>query len=233
MAALLTALLIAACSGGGSQPAASGARTNPSPHVNVASPSPLAASNYWVLATLGLNLHQQPDRASPVVAVIRPGAQLDATEHRSGWIHVHADSQPDLDGWVVDDPLLLTTTPVQQDGSQALHFTILIPKDWTSITEADPSHLAAWQGPGGKPQLVVEEADSVDHLAKPQGTATRQEGPIEVFGKTVFITYYSFNGATDLVVDVDWAPGRAYRFSENAAGDSAVFKQLLASVVIT
>lgn len=237
MAALLGLFLIAACSGGGSQHPASGARTNASPHVNVASPSPLAASNYWVLATLGLNLHQQPDRASPVVAVIRPGAQLDASEHRSGWIHVHADSQPALDGWVVDDPLLLTTTPVQQDGSQALGFTILAPNGWTRDSKnTDPSHLAIWNAPNGLPNLIVQEAASKDQLLKPPpGHAVREEGPVDVYSKTVLITVYALDAGGFLYELVfEWSPGREYRFTwTNSRDDDALFKQLLASVVIT
>ena len=236
MAALVAALAIAGCSGGGSQPAASSARANASPHVSLPSPTTAPATTYWVLATLGLKLHQQPDLGSPAVTVLRPGAQLDATEHRNGWIHVHADSQPDLDGWVVDDPLLVTTTPVQQDGSPALNFRVLIPQAWTPISEPDATHLAGWQDPSGKPQLSVQEAATKDQLAKPPpGHAVRQEGPVDVFGKTVLITVYAVDaGGFQYELVFEWAAGRDYRITgTNSKDDDALFKQLLASVVIT
>ena len=214
----------------------------PSPHLFI-SPSPVTpslppATSYFVLATLGLRLHQAPDAASPVIAVLRPAAQLDASERRtvagSAWLHVHARSSPDVDGWVVDDPLLLTTTPMQEHVDANSGYSLLFPADWTFDADSPPA--ATFTAPDRKQILTVQAADALEHLAKvptAAGVAEREEGPVDVYGKSPVITFYRLQGGGyELSVHLLWAAGRAFQFILHQPGsDSTLFKQILASVI--
>ncbi len=202
------------------------------------SPSAPAATTYFVLATLGLRLHQAPEAASPVVAVLRPAAQLDATERRSvggnEWIHVHARSTPDLDGWVVNDPLLLTTIPMQQHFDPSAGYSLLFPSDWTYVAEGP--EVGTFTSADKTQKLSVRTADSVERLPPVPtvaGKAEREEGPIDVYGKSPLIIFYRLQaGGYELAVNVLWAPGRAYQFLlRQPAADSSLMKQMLASLI--
>lgn len=211
----------------------------PSPHVFI-TPSPIApaASAYFVLATLGLRLHETPDPASPVVTVLRPAAELDATERRTvagaQWLHVHAKNSPDLDGWVVNDPLLLTTVPVQQHIDSTSGYSMLVPLDWAFAPES--TAVTTFTAPDKLQRLRVQAADSIEHLdAVPTapGKAEREEGPIDVYGKSPVITFYRLQGGGyELALRLLWAPGRAFGFVlRQPSGDSTLMKQILASVI--
>ena len=236
---LAALLLVAGCGFGGPGPAATAV---PSPRVAIRpspSASPLAASSYWVLATLGLRLHQAADPASQVVTVVRPGAQLDATEGRdvagTNWLHVHAHSSPEIDGWVVNDPLLLTTTSMQQHLDTTAGYSVLFPTAWTFVQEG-PSQ-ASFVSADRSQKLVLQTADSLEHLPSVpsvKGGLERQEGPVDIYGKSPLISYYRLDGGGyELTLSLLWAPGRAFQFNlHQPAADSSLLKQMLASVII-
>jgi hypothetical protein len=236
--AVLAALAVGAC-GFGSSPAKPAAH-KPSPNA-VASPSPsaAAAASYWVLATLGLRLHQDANPASTVVTVIRPGAQLDVSEARSvggtAWLHVHAHAQPDIVGWVVNDPLLVTDIPMQQHDDASLGYSLLFPTAWT-YTSGGPSQ-SFFTSADAKLKLTIEVSDTLAHLPPEPtaaGKADHEEGPLDVYGKSPVLTYYKLDaGGWELFLSFLWASNRAFGvvFREPQA-DSSLLKQILASVII-
>jgi hypothetical protein len=192
-----------------------------------------------VLATLGLRLHQAPDPAATVVTVLRPGAQLDATATQTIggtiWLHVHAHSDPAIDGWVVNDPGLITDIPMQQHDDASLGYSLLFPTAWTySAAGATQSQFTSADG---TLKLLLSTADTVAHLpAAPAapGKADHEEGPVDVYGKSPVITYYKLTaGGFELDLSFLWATGRAYGFSyREPVADSSLLKQILASVII-
>ena len=192
-----------------------------------------------MLATLGLRLHQAPDKASEVVTVVRPGAQLDITDQRAvegtKWFHVHAHGAPEIDGWVVYDLALLTTTSMQQHLDTTSGYSLLFPTDWTFAQEG-PNQASFTSADRGQ-KLVLQTADSVEHLpAVPtvKGSLERQEGPVEVYGKSPLISYFKVEGgAYELTLSLLWAPGRAFQFDlHQPRADSTLLKQILESVII-
>ena len=203
------------------------------------SPAPTPAPSYWVLATLGLRLHQAPDPASTVVTVIRPGAQLDATELRAvsgiSWVHVHAHTAVDVDGWAVNDPSLLTAIPMQQHDDAALGYSLLFPTAW-SYAAGGPA-VAFFTSADGTQKLTVVTADTVEHLPPvptSPGKADHEEGPLDVYGKSPILTFYKLTaGGWELSLSFLWATGRAFGLVfREPQSDSALLKQILASVII-
>jgi Bacterial SH3 domain len=238
VAVLLLVLAVGGCGFG--SPAAKPAAHKPSPSARPSpSPSAFAASSYWVLATLGLRLHQAPDTSSTVVTVIRPGAQLDVTESRTAggfaWLHVHAHAQADLDGWVVNDPLLVTSIPMQPHDDASLGYSLLFPTAWTFSSGGTAQSF--FTSADGHQKLTVEAADSLAHLPPEPtaaGKADHEEGPLDVFGKSPILTYYKLDaGGWELFLSFLWANGRAFGFVfREPAADSSLLKQILASVII-
>ena len=239
LACLLAGLVAGACGFGSAAPKPAATHTPNASASPTASPASAVAASYWVLATLGLRLHQAPDPASTVVTVIRPGAQLDATEARSvnstSWVHVHAHSSADIDGWVVNDPLLLTSTAMQQHDDAGLGYSLLFPTAWTysSGGPAASFFIAA----DGKQKLTLTTADTIAHLPPEPtsaGKADHEEGPLDVYGKSPILTYYKLDaGGWELALSILWTTGRAFGFVfRTPQADSTLLKQILASVII-
>ena len=234
----MVALVTGACGLG--SPAA---RTTPIPHrspspVLSASASPATASAYWVLATLGLRLHQAPDPAATVVTVLRPGAQLDVTATQviggTRWLHVHAHSSPDIDGWVVGDPTLLTDIPMQQHEDATLGYSLLFPTAW-SFRAGDK--IGVFSSADASQVLTVETAGALDQLPPvptAPGTLDHQEGPLDVYGQSPLLSYYKLNaGGWEMDLGFLWTAGRAYGFVYRApTSDAAILKVILSSVII-
>jgi hypothetical protein len=237
-AVLSLALLTAACGFGSPS-----ARSTPPPHrspspVASHSPSPATASSYWVLATLGLRLHNAPDPAAPVVTVLRPGAQLDvsATQVVGGtrWLHVHAHSSPDIDGWVVGDPTLLTDIPMQQHEDATLGYSLLFPAAW-NFRSGDK--IGVFSSADASQVLTVETGAALDQLPPvptSPGVLDHQEGPLDVYGQSPLLSYYRLTkGGWEMDLSFLWAAGRAYGFVYKApSADAAILKVILSSVII-
>ena len=245
-AAALTgaALLLAACGlggGGGQTPKPS---PHPSPHSSPtvgSSPSPSGPASIWVIPPVGLRLHASPDRSADTAAVIRQGAQLDVTETRpvgsETWLHAHAHGSPDIDGWALNDPLLVTDIPMQQHVDSSLGYSLLFPANWTYV--AVGTAQSQFTSADGKQKLLLSTADTVAHLpAAPSttGKADHEEGPVDVYGKSPVITYYHLDsGRYELATSLEWVPGRAYQFvfRQQSAADSPLFEQMLESLIFT
>jgi hypothetical protein len=192
-----------------------------------------------VLATLGLRLHQAPDPAAAVVTVLRPGAQLDVTGTQSvggtNWLHVHAHTSPDIDGWVVDDPQLLTDIPMQQHEDPDLGYSLLFPTSW-AYQPGGPK-VAFFTSADGSQKLTLQVASSVDQLPPvptSPGQLDHQEGPLDVYGQSPLLSYYKLDaGGYELDLSFLWATGRAYGFVfRSAQPDATLLKVILASVII-
>lgn len=239
LACFLAGLAAGACGFGSPAPKPAATHRPSASASPTASPSAAVASSYWVLATLGLRLHQAPDAASTVVTVIRPGAQLDATEARSvggtNWVHVHAHTSSDIDGWVVNDPLLLTAIPMQQHDDASLGYSLLFPTAWTYAAGGPAASF--FTSADGKQKLTVETADTIAHLPPEPtsaGKADHEEGPLDVYGRSPLLTYYKLDGGGwELTLSILWANGRAFGFVfRTPEADSTLLKQILASVII-
>jgi len=236
-AALLAALLAGACGFGGTPAPRPSPTPSPSPTVT-ASPTPAAAASYWVLATLGLRVHQAPDPAAAVVTVVRPGAQLDvsAAQDVNGthWLHVHAHGSPDIDGWVINDPTLLTSMPMQQHDDPGLGYSLLFPTGWT-YTAGD--RIGVFSSADGSQKLTVETAAALDQLPPTPtapGQLDHQEGPLDVYGQSPLLSYYRLDGGGwELDLGFLWSAGRAYGFVfRTATADATILKVILNSVII-
>ena len=236
-AVLLVALVAGACGFGSPAAKAPAPHHSPSPAISV-SPSPATASSYWVLATLGLRLHQAPDPAAAVVTILRPGAQLDvsATQVINGtrWLHVHAHSSPDIDGWVVGDPTLLTDIPMQQHEDATLGYSLLYPVTWTFKGGAT---IGVFASADATQTLTVETAGALAQLPPvptAPGQLDHQEGPLDVFGQSPLLSYYKLTaGGWEMDLSLLWAPGRAYGFVYRApTSDASLLKVILSSVIL-
>lgn len=234
----MAALVTGACGFG--SPAAKATPTphrSPSPSAS-ASASPATASSYWVLATLGLRLHSAPDPAAPVVTIIRPGAQLDvsATQVVGGtrWLHVHAHSSPDVDGWVVGDPTLLTDIPMQQHEDTTLGYSLLFPVSW-NFRAGD--RIGIYSSADATQVLTVETAAALADLPPVPTAAGRldhQEGPLDVYGQSPLLSFYRLDkGGWEMDLSFLWSSGRAYGFVFRApTSDATLLKVILSSVIL-
>jgi hypothetical protein len=202
-------LLLAACSGGsGNGHTASSASTAVTPR-----PSPSATvdtSPVWVLTPVGLNLRAQPDSASERLGTFQQGV-LDSPDlliHRSVALHFDPNQ-----GW-----------------------STLFPTDWTLSTSGAQTTLT------GSGQLMsVVSGNAVANLPSTPlsaGHQVRQESPVEIYGKTTYITVYQLDaGGFEYDSSAAFGAQKALLFSfrdtSARTSDTGLFKQLLASVIVT
>jgi hypothetical protein len=234
------AALLLACSSGKQGNTASGATVivkTPPP-----SASPSGGGSVWVLAPVGLNLRSEPSASSARVATAARGVQLDVLGSQASggqtWLHVRSH-EAGTEGWVLDQPDLLIHRAVNLHFDSTDGWSILFPAEWT-LSAGNP---ATFTGTGES--LLVQVAPQAAGLPASPGAAgrdLRDEGPVDVYGATTFLTVYELNGGGFEYDDVAKFAGgtnqpaaRAilFRFHESAAGaDTSLFKQLLASVVV-
>ena len=240
---LLAALLaISSCGGGTGSNPSSARSSQPSPALSVApSASSGAPKAVWVLTPLGLHIRADASTAAAVVATAAEGTQLDVSESRQAgdqtWLHVK--SEGGSEGWVLNDPTLVIATPVYTHIDTTLGYRILFPQSWT-ITNGNPTSIASPPADPAGAVLTVQEATDFAHLLQTPsqpGKEIRTESPIEVYGKTTFMTVYSLDaGGFEFSVRVKWAADRNYLFdyrqSNRQQADTSLFKQLLVSVAI-
>lgn len=237
--ALLVLLTPAGCSLGG-ESATPAPTAAPSPQVASApSPSAVPATALYSLPTQGLNLHSSPGRDSPTVTTVRQAVQLDVLTTQAvgsdSWVHVRAHDKADIDGWALRDPSLETDIPVDLHTDVTLAYSILFPKGWT-FKEDSPTQQS-FSAPTGEGRMLIQVAETTEKLPPvptAKGQSERQEGPVEVYGKSPVITFYKLDtGAYELAVHFLFAPGRAFQVVFDAkTADSTLFKQLLASAII-
>lgn len=235
-------LSLAACGGGsGSRPPASSSR-QPSPALSAAATASSSAPKaVWVLTPLGLNVHSDASTSAPVVTVAAESAELDVSETRTAgdqtWLHVKTSGGSE--GWILNDPTLVTATPVYAHIDTTLGYRILFPQTWT-VTAGNPTAIASPPADPEGATLTIQEAPDPSKLSQTPtsaGKELRTESPIEVYGKTTFMTVYQLDkGGFEFAVKVQWAADRSYLFdyrqTARAQPDTALFKQLLISVAI-
>jgi len=216
----------------GSAPTASAPRT-----VVTELPTPTSARMVWVLAPLGLNVRADPSESAGVVASLSQGAQLILVGSQAGWLRV-GSKNGQINGWVKDDPELVIHRSVAQHADPG-GWSILFPGSW-ALKAGNPATFTAQPGDPEAASLLAQTADDPSKLLPApasRGQAVRQEGPLLVYGKTAYLTVYKLEGGGfELSVVVQLKARLAflflYRQSPRAEADTALFRQLLASVVV-
>ena len=240
--ALSLAIAIAGCGTPGTTRPASSTGGATSPRISAgATPSPGVPRSVWVLTPLGLNVRSDASTQAPRVTTAPEGTQLDVSESRTVdnqlWLHVKTPAGNE--GWVLNDPTLVISVPVYMHIDTALGYRIMFPQSWT-ITSGNPTSFASPPSdPQGAVMSVQQAADVSKLLQTPTsaGKEIRQESPIEVYGKTTFMTVYQLSsGGFEYAVKVQWAADRAYLFDYRQVArpqpDASLFKQLLISIAI-
>jgi hypothetical protein len=221
------------------------ASTASAPRVQVTELPPksgLTATRVWVLSTVGLNVRSAPDPGADRITTLTQAAQLDISEKRTvgqdTWLHVKTQSGQ-YEGWVVDRPDLVIHRAVALHVEQGSGYSILFPAEW-SPASGNPATFTGSSGPDGGSLLVQTADDPAKLTALPTaaGKEVRQESPVEVYGRTTFLTIYkSDSGGFEYAVKVQFPKTKvAYLFdfkqqSGNEA-DTSLFKQLLSSVIV-
>lgn len=224
-------------------PAPSG-RTASAPRVQVTElpKGGTSANAVWVLSAVGLNVRSAPDPQSNRLATLTQGAQLTVTEKQTVgadiWLHVKTQSGQ-VEGWVIDRPDLVIHRAVSLHVEQGTGYSVLFPADW-SPTSGNPATFTGPSGPTGG-ALLVQTSDDLNKLAATPtspGRELRQEGSLEVYGRTTFMTIYKLDGGGfEYAVKVQFPKTKvAYLFDYKQPGgadpDTTLFKQLLGSVIV-
>jgi Bacterial SH3 domain len=221
------------------------ASTASAPRVQVTELPPksgLAATRVWVLSTVGLNVRSAPDPGADRITTLTQTAQLDISEKRTvgqdTWLHVKTQSGQ-YEGWVVDRPDLVIHRAVALHVEQGSGYSILFPAEW-SPASGNPATFTGSSGPDGGSLLVQTADDPAKLTAIPTaaGKEVRQESPIEVYGRTTFLTIYkSDSGGFEYAVKVQFPKTKVaylFDFKQQSGSDAhtSLFKQLLSSVIV-
>lgn len=228
-------LLVAGCTGG--SPPSGRASDATILHTPNPTPTPALATSVWVLAPVGLRVHADHATTSQTLAMAARGTQLDvlgaATGSDGAWLHVHGHDGA-TDGWVKDDPDLVTRRPMQFYSASVDGWSMLYPAAWQS----QPGNPATLTGDGIK--LTVQFASDPATLLPMPGSAghpVRDEGPVEAYGVTVFFTVFALDaGGFEYSVRVRVSPNKVYQFRMTDPGktaDTLLFRQMLDSSVLS
>ncbi len=240
LAALLAAAMVAGCTLGGGGSAAHTASTSRTV-VLTPTPAPSGPSgSVWVLTPVGLNMRAAPTATAERLAILARGAQLDVLGSQSSggqsWLHVRGHNASGSDGWDLDDPTLVIHRAVNPHFDSVNGWSILFPAEW-QLGTGTPTQFS-----GSGQLLQVWWSGDPKTLPAPPGTAgkeVRDEGPVDVDGRTTFLTVYQLDSGGyeyDDLVKVSDNPTRAFEFrfrDAGGSGDTSLFKQLLAGVVFT
>jgi Bacterial SH3 domain len=232
-------LLVAACtfnppSTPGTASAGRQVVTEPSPTVN-------SKTAVWVVSAVGLNMHSSADVNATRVATVGQGVRLDISERTTvgpdTWLHVK--SEGGTEGWVLDQPDLVIHRQVSQHVEPS-GWSILFPAEWSPVS-GNPATFTGGSGAGGGSMLVQTAPDPTQLMPTPISTGheLRQESPIEVYGRTTYLTVYKLDaGGFEYDVKAQFPKTKvAYLFdfkdpSGTGSGDTSLFKQLLDSVIV-
>lgn len=196
----------------------------------------------WVVTPVGLNIHASADVNSSRVATVAQGVRLDPSEKTTvgsdTWLHVKAEGG-NAEGWVLDQPDLVIHRSVSQHVEEA-GWSILFPSEWSPVS-GNPATFTGSSGPAGGSMLIQTSEDPTKLMATPisPGKEVRQESPIEVYGRTTYLTVYKTDaGGFEFDVKVQFPKTKvAYLFNfkqptSTGNGDTTLFKQLLDSVIV-
>ncbi len=209
----------------------------------LATPAPAGPGGVvYVLSPVGLNVRAGPGAAAERVGGLSQGSRLDVlgTTQADGrpWLHVRSRTGA-LDGWVLDDQELVIHREMAQHVESSSGYSNLFPAEWT-LHSGNPATMESPTGDADPATLLVQSADSLDKLAATPVTAggreLRQESPILVYGKTTYLTIYMLPGAGfEFVVKAKFEHAAYlfdYRQGARPQPDTALFKTLLASVIV-
>ena len=231
-------LLLTGCSvtGGGS------AGPRPASDATIVhTPTPASAAAtvtaVWVLAPVGLRVHGDHSVSAQTLFTAARGIQLDvlgtATDTDGAWLRVRSH-EGTTEGWVKDDPDLVTRRAMTFYSDSANGWSMLYPSDW----QAQPGNPTNLSGAGMK--LTVQFAADPNSLLPMPGSpghAVRDEGPIEAYGVTVFFTVYALDkGGFEYDARVRVSPTKVYGFQmtdPSRAADTTLFRQMLDSTVLS
>jgi hypothetical protein len=202
----------------------------------------VSSSSVWVVAPVGLNVHSDPDVNAARLATLSQSVRLDISEKRTvasaTWLHVKSEGG-NVEGWVLDQPDLVIHRSVSLHVEQGAGWSILFPAEWSPVS-GNPATFTGPNAPGGGSMLVQTSDDETKLMPTPisPGHELRQEAPVEVYGRTTFITVYKLDGGGyEYDVKVQFPRSKvAYLFDFKSPGgsgdDDALFKQLLDSVIV-
>jgi hypothetical protein len=222
----------------------SSAGTASAPRVQVTeqSRSGLSTTSVWVISAVGLNVRSAPDPQADRVTTVTQSARLDISEQRTigadHWLHVKTESGQ-FAGWVLDRPDLVIHRAVSLHVEGTSGYSVLFPAEWAPVS-GNPATFTGPSGPDGGSMLIQTADDPAKLTATPtsSGHELRQESPIEVYGRTTFLTIYKLDaGGYEYAVKVQFPKTKvAYLLDFKQPGgsdpDTSLFKQLLSSVIV-
>jgi Bacterial SH3 domain len=195
----------------------------------------------WVVSPVGLNIHSSADVNAARVTTVAQGVRLDITEKSTvgpdTWLHVKSEGG-NAEGWVVDRPDLVIHRQVSQHVEPS-GWSILFPSEWSPVS-GNPATFTGSSGPTGGSMLVQTADDPAKLMATPvsPGHELRQESPIEVYGRTTYLTVFKLDaGGFEFDARVQFPKTKvAYLFNfkqpTGTDADTSLFKQLLASAIV-
>ena len=221
----------------------SSASTASAPRIQVTEQvrSGLSSSSVWVISTVGLNVRATPDSQGDIVTTVTQSARLDISEKRTvgsdTWLHVKTQSGQ-FEGWVLDRPDLVIHRAMSLHVEGSSGYSVLFPAEWTPVSGNPATFTGPSDATGGS--LLIQTADDPAKLtATPtsSGHELRQESPIEVYGRTTYLTIYKLDaGGYEYAVKVQFPKTKvAYLLDFKQPGgdpDTSLFKQLLDSVIV-
>lgn len=223
----------------------SGGRPASAPRINVTErpSSGVSTNSVWVVSAVGLNVRSDADVQATRLATLTQGVRLDISERRKvgpdTWLHVKSEGGG-IEGWVLDQPELVIHRSVSLHVEQSAGWSMLFPAEWSPASGNPATFTGSSARDGGS--MLVQTADDpakLSHTPLSPGQELRQESPIEVYGRTTFITLYKLEGGGyEYDVALQFPKSKvAYLFDLKqpaSAGDAdtTLFKQLLASVIV-
>jgi hypothetical protein len=204
--------------------------------------SGLSANAVWVVSSVGLNVHNQPSVQADRVATLTQSAKLSVLGKQAvgadTWLHVRSESGQ-VEGWVLDRPDLVIHRDVSLHVEQGSGYSILFPSEWSPVS-GNPATFTGPSTPDGGSMLVQTDTDPTKLIGTPvsPGHELRQESPVEVYGRTTYLTVYKLDsGGFEFDVKVQFPKTNvAYLFDfkqpQGTDADTSLFKTLLASVIV-
>lgn len=204
--------------------------------------SGLSANAVWVVSAVGLNVRSQPTVDSDKLATLSQSVKLSVEEKRAvgtqTWLHVRSESGQ-TEGWVLDQPDLVVHRSVSLHVEQTSGYSILFPAEWSPVS-GNPATFTGPDTPDGGSMLVQTAADLTKLIGTPvsPGHELRQESPVEVYGRTTYLTVYKLDsGGFEFDVKLQFPKTNvAYLFDfkqpTGTDADTSLFKTLLASVIV-
>ena len=196
----------------------------------------------WVLAPLGLNIRSAPDVQSTRLATVAQSVRLDISEKRAvgsdTWLHVKSEGG-NTEGWVLDRADLVIHREVSLHVESGAGWSTLFPSGWSPVS-GNPATFTGPANATGGSMLIQTSDDTAKLMPTPvsPGHELRQESPVEVYGRTTYITLYKLDaGGFEYDVKVQFPKTKvAYllNFKQPVGNDpdTSLFKQLLTSVIV-